>query len=388
MRVLHLIDSSSVQATPVTLALLEASLGRLGHTDQRVLLLGGARLSAMARAAGVQDAATLGVPFAKAVLGAAAVYRRVKRMGRFDAVHCWSAGALSLAACLWRDTPRVLSLTATPAKRGVRWLRVLTAERGAATTLLPISATIRQALLSGGVKPSAVHVLRPGIDLARAGQADRQSLRAQWGAQDPADKVIALLTDNPRYPDALMVGLAFTAANNCDTLSGFRLRLLLHPAQAGRRVVEDQMRYQGQASSVIQEPRLDEPWAVLAGCDLALALDPNGGGLSALWAMAANTPIIAEATYGVCELLEDRHSALLTQPGSTKSLAQRVMQMLSDTQLAWRLRDTARHEAYSFFSRQRYCQSLQSVYQQINEGREVDVPPLEPTGGLRFSGRA
>jgi len=64
-----------------------------------------------------------------------------------------------------------------------------------------------------------------------------------------------------------------------------------------------------------------------------------------------------------------------------------LRQLIDDPQLAWKLRDTARHEAYSFFSRQRYGQSLQTVYQQVVAGEPVEIPPMEVTGGLRFAGR-
>ena len=88
------------------------------------------------------------------------------------------------------------------------------------------------------------------------------------------------------------------------------------------------------------------------------------------------------------EIVEDRHSALLAKPGPLHPLAHRITQLLEDPHLAWKLRDTARHEAYSFFSRQRYCQSIQTVYEQLETGAPIEVPQLEATGGLRFAGRA
>ncbi len=40
MRILHLIDGASPQASPTTLTLLNESLGRLGYAQERVLLMG------------------------------------------------------------------------------------------------------------------------------------------------------------------------------------------------------------------------------------------------------------------------------------------------------------------------------------------------------------
>jgi glycosyltransferase involved in cell wall biosynthesis len=104
--------------------------------------------------------------------------------------------------------------------------------------------------------------------------------------------------------------------------------------------------------------------------------------------MAAGVPIVAEATYAISEIVEDRHSALLAKPEQPRMLAGRITPLMADPQLAWKLRDTARHEAFSFFSRQRYCQALQGVYEQLVGGRAVEIPQIPITGGLRFSGRA
>ena len=58
--------------------------------------------------------------------------------------------------------------------------------------------------------------------------------------------------------------------------------------------------------------------------------------------MATNIPIIGEANYANSEIVEDHHSALLTQPNFTPNLALRITQLLTDPQLAWKLRTDER----------------------------------------------
>ena len=387
MRVLHLIDGSSPQATATTLALMAQSLGRLGHIDQRVLLLGGRSLAQTAQDSGISDAATLGVPLGRAWLGWPGVHRRIRQLGHFDLLHCWSIGSLALATLMSRTTPRALTLTVKPSPAAIRWLRVITGESKRPTTVLTVSSTIRQALLAGGIAPDSVHLLRPGIDMGRIDQAHRDGLRKAWGAQDEPSRVLALLHDTPGSADCLTMGLAFSMMQNSAATDGLCLKLLVHPDQSNRPRLEKMMQHLGRASSVIQEPRLAQPWPVLPGCDAALSLGPEGAGMSLLWAMAANVPIIGEACYANSEIIEDRHSALLAQPDTPHSIARQVTRVLTDTQLAWKLRDTARHEAYSYFSRQRYCQSLREIYTQMTQGQTVKVPQMESTGGLRFAGQ-
>lgn len=388
MRVLHLIDAAGPQATATTAALLGDALGRLPNVEQHALLLGGAALGRAAARAGLERCRRLPVPAGRAWLGAAALRRAVTGLRPFDLVHCWSIGSLSAAVLLWGDTPRLLTLTTVPRPRAVRWLRVLTAHGAGRTVLLPISGVIRRALLGGGIAPSAVHVLRPGLDFSRIDRAARDTWRAAWGITSERTWVVALLSDPPQSGDALVAAMAVGLAGAPAADPADRFRLLLCPDQRwglrARRI------HEGIAcgASLETEPLLAAPWKVLAGCDACLAIGPDAGGLSMLWAMAANVPIVAEATHAVSEIVEDRHSALLAGPGRATALAHRLQRLRADPQLAWRLRDTARHEAYSYFPRSGYCRSLHLVYEQALCGDPIAVPAPEVTGGLRFAGRA
>ena len=388
MRVLHLIDAVSPQATATTLALLAESLGQTDHVQNHPVLLGGTDLTRASQAAGLENTTTLGTPFGHALLAWSRVRRYAQLHGPFNLIHCWSVGTLSLATMLFRNVPRVCTLTLQPSQRSIGWIRAMSRESGNRTTLLPISNTIRQALLGRGVPPSAVHVLRPGINMGRIHSGNRQDLRRGWDAQSENIKVIAILNDPPTIADPSTLATALMMADSSAPLAKIELRLLVHPSQAKLLQIAQSMKQIGLDVSIIQEPKLSQPWSILPGCDLGLALGDHAGGLALLWAMASNVPIIGDATYAVSEIVEDHHSALLTQPHSATSIAHRITQLVCDPQLSWQLRDTARHEAYSYFSCQQYSQSLKTVYQQVVEGQEVEVPAMEATGGLRFSGRA
>ena len=388
MRVLHLIDAASPQATRTTLAMLADALGRLGQVEQQVLLLGGSKLNEDAVAAGVHDAQLVSTPYGLASLAWPIMRCRLRALGRFDLVHCWSLGAMSLAALMLRNLPRLLTLTGWPSRRQIQWLRVLVREAAGRTVVLPVSNTLRRELLVHGVPEKAAVVLRPAIDMGRVDHDRRSELRNAWGLDGEQVRVAVLLCDPAPAGDAIegvmTVGLAAETLEEDDA----GIRLILHPDQWRRRRAERIVQQAQRPYQIIREPRTTTPWAVLPGCDIALARGPHAGGLSLLWAMAANIAIVGEATYAISEILEDRHSALLAKPGHRNALSNRIGRLLKDRQLAWQLRDTARHEAYSFFSRQRYCQSLKGVYEQLVGGYEVEVQPLEPTGGLRFTGRA
>src|SRR5207237_2637808 len=98
-------------------------------------------------------------------------------------------------------------------------------------------------------------------------------------------------------------------------------------------------------------------------------------------------PIVSTVTYSVGELLEDHHNSLLVTKPSARLLAQRVVELIEDGGLKWRLSDMARTEAYDYFSLTRFLEQWKTVYQQIAAGESVEV--IERAGaGARFHGRA
>ena len=389
MRVLHLIDAASPQATGTTLAMLAESVDQADPFEQHVVVLGGPSLTRSAQIAGIHTAVSVGVPYGQAMLGWSSVRRHAQLHGPFDLIHCWSVGALFLAAVVFRTVPRILTLTVEPSPKTVRWLAALKREARGRTVLLPITSTIQQGVLSGGVEGSDVHLLRPGIAMGKIDPGTREALRKGWGAPSDHTKVLALLSDPTDAADTVAAGMAMIMAQNGWRTKGMQLRLLVHPNQANRFRFQRTARHMGRSTCVIQEPKLTHPWQVLPGCDLALAMGSHAGGLSLMWAMAGNIPVIGQATYAISEMVEDHHSALLAPPDSSPGIALGMTKLLTDPQLAWKLRDTARHEAYSFFSVHRYRQSIHTVYEQVAQGRaNLEIPGVEATGGLRFAERS
>jgi len=103
--------------------------------------------------------------------------------------------------------------------------------------------------------------------------------------------------------------------------------------------------------------------------------------------MAAGLPIISVTNYTTAELLEDRHTALMTPSPSPRLLAQRVQDLQGDSTLAWSIADMARTEAYEYFSASRLLDQYRAVYRQMDQNQPVTVPQMPAGAGLRFHGR-
>lgn len=80
--------------------------------------------------------------------------------------------------------------------------------------------------------------------------------------------------------------------------------------------------------------------------------------LALQWAMASGKPIIAEASRTVTEWVTPDLTALITPPGDDDAVLARIRQLAGDPDLAWRLGDAARAEAYQVGSRQRFRSAL------------------------------
>lgn len=392
-RVLHLFDASSSSLPYARLAMLALSMGQLEGFEEDLCLLGNRHLAMTAEQMGLPP--RWRIPFAhRRAMLAYFHLKRVLRNGCYDLVHCWSddPDALTKLAMLAAPKlPRIVSLTKSPSPHQLRWLRLLADEPAkAATICLTASHAIVKDLLTQSMNPQAVHVLYPGVDMGMVDRSQRLAIREAWGIEPNGDdrQVVAILGDPSELVDARQAHMAVGLADQVLRSRGKPLSMVVHPRQANIDWVMKACRDLNLGRFVILDEQIAKPWSILPACDIALAMGPHAGGLSLLWAMAANIPIVGEATYAISEMVEDRHSALLAKPSTPKALAHHITQLVDDPPLAWKLKDSARHEAYSLFSKQRYSQSLKMVYEQVLDGRPIEVPSLPVTGGLRFTGRA
>jgi hypothetical protein len=104
--------------------------------------------------------------------------------------------------------------------------------------------------------------------------------------------------------------------------------------------------------------------------------------------MAAAMAIVATTSYTVGELLEDRHTALMTGSKAQRELARRVLDLRADSNQQWAISDMARTEAYEFFAFTRFVNQFRTIYRQVAARENVQVPEQGPGAGLRFHGRA
>lgn len=317
---------------------------------------------------------------------AAAMLRRSQPP--FDVVHAWGARALTVAA--FGSGARIVFSPAPETRaKVVRWLRAVMSHRD--VNVVAPSSTLRRRLVERGVPLERCHLVRPGVEFARVRRRRDDALRAQLGL-NATDHVFLACGESTRAAAHIDAVWATGILNVADE----RHKVLLwgqgEQTDALRRLAE----HWGRPDMLrVAEPRLGRRRRRVEFEELLPATDtilvPARGAVATLpiaIAMASGLPIIAAATPTVSELLEDRHTALMTQPAKPRLLARRILDLQEDPSLQWSVADMARTEAFEFFAFTRFVNQFRQVYRQVAQGAAVQVPEEAPGAGLRFHGRA
>lgn len=312
---------------------------------------------------------------------AAAMMRRAAE--KFDLVHAWGGTALTVAA-LGTNAPVVYSPATETNPRTIRWLRAVMSYRRV-EAICPTS-TLHRRLVERGVPIERCHLVRPGIEFNRVKRRRDPALRAALGFGD-ADHVLLAVGESTRaaaHRDAIWAtAILHVADPKYKLLVWGRGPMMPSIEHFGRNTIPDVLR--------IAEARLRrrvefEELSPAADGIIVTARGPVAT-LPIAISMAAALPIVATVTHTVAELLEDRHTALMTAPGKPRHFARRVLDLIEDPSMQWTLSDMARTEAYEFFAFTRFVNQVRSVYRQVVESDRVEVAQPTPGAGLRFHGR-
>lgn len=315
--------------------------------------------------------------------GAAAVLQ-LRRDTGFELVHAWGPTALTTAA-MASNKPIVYSPRPETRRRDVSWARAVMDYRH--VEVVCPTATLRRLHVEGGVPLERCHLVRPGVDFGKVRRRRDAALRAQLGFTDAHHVLLA-------------AGESTRAAAHTDSAWAASILTILDPKYRlllwGRGEHATKAKRLGDALGSTHLVTLAEPAlgrvafeALLPAADTVLVSSIGATAtLPLAIAMAAGLSIVATVTYTTSELLEDRHTAVMTAPGVPRALARRVLDLHEDANLQWSIADMARTEAYEFVSFTRFVNQFRGVYEQVIAGQPVAIPEQAAGAGLRFHGRA
>lgn len=308
---------------------------------------------------------------------------RELRHEQFDLVHAWGMSAL-LATALAHAGRTCFSFTTFPTLAQLKWLRAVMAYRNV-QVICPTS-TMHRFCIERGVPIERCHLIRPGVELGKVNRRRDAKLRLALGLSD-SDHALLMPGESTRTADHVTGVWATSILNHLEP----RYRLLVWGrGDRVRQLVRFAEQQKQPHLLILAEQRLrrsvefDE---LLPAADTVL-ISANGSvsTLPIAICMAAGLPIVSTVTSEVAELLEDRHTALMVPRSSSRSIAQRVMDLQADKNAQWSLADMAKTEAFEYFAHSRFVNQYRTLISQTLAGETVAVPQAAPGAGLRFHG--
>ena len=313
---------------------------------------------------------------------AAAMLRRSSE--RYDVIHAWGGRALTVAALGGSaQSPIVFSPASEIRLHTIQWLRAVMAYRR--VEVIGPTSTMHRKLVVRGVPLARCHLIRPGVEFNRVKRRRDRALREQLGLGESDHVLLAAgeSTHAAAHRDATWAATILHVADpKYKLLAWGRGPDVESVEHFGRNVMPDALRIAEQrlGRRVEFEELLPAADTIIVTARGAVATLPIA------ICMAAALPIVATVTPTVAELLEDRHTALMTAPGMPRLFARRVLDLIEDSSAQWTLADMARTEAYEYFTFTRFVNQVRSVYRQVVDSDRVEVQQPAPGAGMRFHG--
>ena len=276
--------------------------------------------------------------------------------------------------CSLRHTLRVVDARTAVLRAVGGWIE----ERGlrAADAIIVLSHRVARLLAGGGVDPSTIHVIPPGID------RDRFTTRGP----DPFPGV-------PR-PRILFVGRLHLAKGVDAAVKAIgRLRtegahLVLVGDGPERRSLERTAAARGLGDRVhftgfLKPDRI--PAALSHGDVLVVPSIYEELGRVILEGMHAGIPIVATTAGGIPEVLRDGANGLLVEPGDVDGLARAIDAVLSRPDLAARLREAARRDLAPYDADAVVDRVIEAYREaMLRRGRPFPLPQVSPSTSEEF----
>jgi hypothetical protein len=300
-------------------------------------------------------------------------------------VHAWGQSALTAAA--FAGARQILfSPDSSLANSSIGWTAAVMNYRN--VQMVCASAVQQRRAVERGIQISRCHLIRPAVEFARLGERRNNAFRESLGfAAD--DFVLLAPGESVRSAEHELAvwtsGILNVLDSRCKVLLWGRGERATAAARLARQLKQESMIRSAEThlgKTIDFEKLLTAADACLITASLSAPTLPIA------ICMAAALPIVSVTNYTTAELLEDRHTALMTPSSSPRLLAQRVQDLQADSTLAWSLADMARTEAYEYFSASRLLDQYRAVYRQMFDEQPVTIPQMAAGAGLRFHGRA
>lgn len=227
--------------------------------------------------------------------------------------------------------------------------------------VFPVSRQIQRSLEAGGILPERLRVIYSGLDTSAVPvQADGRQIRHEFGI--PVDVPLIGTVGNlfPRKGYEVMLRALPTILKSLPELH----YLIVGGGNAAYETrLRSLVKELGVANRVHFAGFQDPVYSCLAAIDLYVhpALT-EGFGIAVLEAMAMRKPVVATATGGLPEIVQDGETGIVVLPGDPDALAQSVSELLLDSAQCRQLGEAGRTRVATHFTVESMMDQLVSGY--------------------------
>jgi L-malate glycosyltransferase len=299
---------------------------------------------------------------------------RFLRRGRFRIFHAHDlyANILGIPAAVIARVPVIISsqrdlghLALYKSGRRV-WLRRL---QKFSTAVLTNANAVREAILAEDhFEPEKVRVIHNGVDLARFSQPSKDR---GWLAPAANQEKWIVLVGNIHSEvkgHAVLIAAAETVVREFPDV-----RFLFVGDGERRKTLEEQIAGLGLEKHFLFLGRRNDVPRILSCCDFGV-LPSQAEGLpnAVLEYLAAGLPTIASRVGGNAEIIQDGQTGLLVPPNDPAALAEAILKLLRDPDLAAELAASGRSYVAAEFSFQRLIEKTDQMYTELLRSRGVE----------------
>ena len=233
--------------------------------------------------------------------------------------------------------------------------------------LIAVSGEVRDELVEMGVAPvERFEVIRYGFDLSRlvVGESERSrraaALRAELGIA-PHSRLVTLIA---RLVPIKRVDRFLRVAARLADRGDVRLLIVGDGELRDRLTASEEARALGERVRWAGF-RADIPDVCFASDVVALTSDNEGTPVSLIEALAAGTPVVSTNVGGVASVVRDGQTGLLAGAENEQGLAEAIVRLLDDAQLAERLAAEGRRHVLQTFGQERLVDDLDGLYRRL-----------------------
>lgn len=266
---------------------------------------------------------------------------------------------ISYIACRMAGLPCIVHIRQEIEPRRVReyWLR-------RPQKLVAVSNRIRDVAIESGVDPTRIMVIYSGIDVAlTSNPAEDKRVRDDYHLSDRQPVIGTVANLFPRKGHEYLLQALIEVRKK---LPDIHCLIIGEGDNRYRAMLLEMIQTHGLTRVVTLAGFQEDMMAHIAAMDVfVLPSVMEGFGIVLLEAMAMGRPIVATAVGGIPEVIEDHVTGVLVPPRDPKALAQKILYLLENPQVAEKLGHAGRARVVERFSLQQMISHFHRLYGEL-----------------------